>query len=140
LDLVCPSTFVRLGPRLASAFGDCYRRVMGLVRAEDMIVRWPLHGWTGRSFHSATMTFTHWDIAADAVPLYEHHHPHEEVWHVVEGEIALTIAGVEKIVRAGMAAVVPSDTLHSATPCGPCKAIVADWPLRAQLPGERPLH
>jgi len=113
---------------------------MGIVGAEDMIVRRPLDGWAGRSFHSATMTFTHWDIAADAVPLYEHHHPHEEVWHVVEGEIALTIAGVEEIVRAGMAAVVPSDTSHSAMARGPCKAIVADWPQRADLPGERRLH
>jgi mannose-6-phosphate isomerase-like protein (cupin superfamily) len=111
---------------------------MAIMRAEDMLVRRPLHGWTGRSFHSATMTFTHWDIAADAVPLYEHHHPQEEVWHVVEGEIALTIAGVEEIVRAGMAAVVPPETSHSATPRGACKAIVADYPLRTHLPGVHP--
>ncbi len=78
----------------------------------------PLPGWHGRCFHSETMTFPLYDVDADAAPLHEHHHPEEEVWNVVSGELALVIDGVEHIVRAGQAAVVPPDTVHSARALG----------------------
>jgi hypothetical protein len=34
----------------------------------------PLPGWISRFFHSANMTFPHWDIDAGAAGLHEHHH------------------------------------------------------------------
>jgi mannose-6-phosphate isomerase-like protein (cupin superfamily) len=95
----------------------------------------PLPGWHGRFFHSDTMTFSHYDIAADAAPLHEHHHPQEEVWHVVDGEVLLTIDGVEQAVHAGGVAVVPPDTPHSVRIRGACRVIVADHPVRSELPG-----
>jgi mannose-6-phosphate isomerase-like protein (cupin superfamily) len=96
-----------------------------------------LPGWIGRSFHSDHMTFAYWDIAADATPLHEHHHPQEEVWNVVEGALALTIAGVEHIVDAGSAAIVPPNTPHSARALGACRAIVVDYPVRPDGPASR---
>jgi unsaturated pyranuronate lyase len=96
-----------------------------------------LPGWFGRSFHSDNMTFAYWDIAADAAPLHEHHHPQEEVWNVVEGTLALTIGGVEHIVGAGSAAIVPPGTPHSARALGACRAIVVDYPLRTDGPASR---
>jgi mannose-6-phosphate isomerase-like protein (cupin superfamily) len=73
------------------------------------------------------MTFAYYEIAADAVPLHEHHHPQEEVWNVVQGSLAVTIDGEEQIAGSGCAAVVPADTRHSARA-----------PLR--LPGEQARH
>ena len=96
----------------------------------------PLPGWRGRFFHAENMTFAHYDIAADAQPLHEHQHEQEEVWHIVEGEVALTIAGSETIVTAGSVAIVPPHTPHSVRPLGACRAIVADYPLRLNLPGQ----
>jgi mannose-6-phosphate isomerase-like protein (cupin superfamily) len=96
-----------------------------------------LPGWIGRTFHSENMTFAYWDIAADATPLHEHHHPQEEVWNVVEGTLALTIDGVEQIVAAGSAAIVPPDVPHSARPVTACRAIVVDYPLRTDGPASR---
>ena len=98
----------------------------------------PLPGWNGRFLHSANMTFAHYDIAPDATPLHDHHHEQEEVWHVVEGEIALTIAGEEQVLTAGCVAVVPPGTPHSVRPLGSARAIVADYPLRPHLPGSTP--
>ena len=95
----------------------------------------PLPGWAGRFFHSANMTFAHWDIAADAADLHEHHHVQEEVWHVVDGEVALIIDGVEHLVSAGGAAVIPPDTPHAVRVVGASRVVVADYPLREQLPG-----
>jgi mannose-6-phosphate isomerase-like protein (cupin superfamily) len=90
-----------------------------------------LPGWTSRVFHSDSMTFAYYEIAADAVPLHEHHHPQEEVWNVIEGKLAVTIDGVEQVAGPGCAAVVPPDTPHSARALGACRAIVVDYPLRA---------
>src|SRR5262245_849843 len=106
-----------------------------LVEPADMLHASPLPGWSGSFFHSDHLTFALWDVAEGAAPLHEHHHEQEEVWNVVEGEIALTVGGVEHVVRAGCAVVVPPDVPHAARPLGPCRAIVTDWPVRRSLPG-----
>ena len=108
---------------------------MPFVRPSDMLAGTPLPGWSGRFLHSDNMTFAHYDIAADAAPLHEHRHEQEEVWHIVDGEVALTIAGEERVLGAGCVAVVPPDTAHSVRPLGACRAIIADYPLRPYLPG-----
>ena len=102
-----------------------------------MLAGEPLPGWSGRFLHSATMTFAHYDIAADAAPLHQHQHQHEheEVWHIVAGEVALTIAGEERVLGAGCVAIVPPETPHSVRPVAACRAVIADYPLRPNLPG-----
>jgi mannose-6-phosphate isomerase-like protein (cupin superfamily) len=101
----------------------------------DMLSGEPLPGWKGRFFHSENMTFALYDIADGAAPLHEHHHEQEEVWNVVEGEVIVTVGGEERRVGAGSAVIVPPDTPHSVTTVGACRAVIADYPLRTQLPG-----
>jgi quercetin dioxygenase-like cupin family protein len=108
---------------------------MPFIASTDMLRSKPLRGWSGAFFHSQNMTFGLWEIAGDADPLHEHSHPQEEVWNVAEGEIAITVDGKEHILRPGSAIVVPPDVRHSARPLGRCRAIVADWPVRSELPG-----
>jgi quercetin dioxygenase-like cupin family protein len=86
-------------------------------------------GWTGRIFSSPSMTFAHWDFAAGST-IHEHHHEQEEVWHVIEGELALTIGGETGRAGPGMVAVIPADTPHAVTALTDGKAIVVDHPLR----------
>jgi mannose-6-phosphate isomerase-like protein (cupin superfamily) len=100
-----------------------------------MVSGQPLPGWDGRFVHSATMTFAHYDIAADATPLHEHQHEQEEVWHIVDGEVAVTIGGEEQVLGPGCVAVVPPETPHSVRPLAACRAIIADYPRRSNLPG-----
>lgn len=95
----------------------------------------PLPGWKGRFFHSGHMTFSHYDVAADAKPLHTHAHPQEEVWNVVAGQLALTVDGEERTVGPGSAVVVPSDTPHSVRPITGFQVVVVDFPLRESLPG-----
>jgi mannose-6-phosphate isomerase-like protein (cupin superfamily) len=59
-----------------------------------------LPGWSGRFFSTASMTFASYEIAADAQPLHDHH-SQEEVWTGLEGELAFTIDGVERVARPG---------------------------------------
>ena len=108
---------------------------MSLVTPDTMLHGKPLRGWDGSFFHAQNMTFGIWLIDVDAAPLHEHHHEQEEVWNIVEGEIAITVGGEEHVARAGCAVIVPPHTPHSARPLGRCRAIVVDWPIRTSLPG-----
>lgn len=107
---------------------------MPFIRPDELPVREPRPGWRGRFFHSDHMTFVYYDIEPGS-SVHPHHHPNEEVWHVVEGELTLTLDGVERTLRPGEAAVVPADVEHSARAPGHCRVIVVDYPLRTQVGG-----
>jgi quercetin dioxygenase-like cupin family protein len=89
-------------------------------------------GWLGRYFNSPSLTFAHWDFTKGA-DIHEHEHPQEEVREVIEGELAVTIAGETRVAGPGMAAIVPADTPHSVVALSDGKAIVIDYPLRPGL-------
>jgi quercetin dioxygenase-like cupin family protein len=59
-----------------------------------------LPGWLGRYFHSPSMTFALYEFRGGA-SIHEHFHPQEEVWNVIEGELAMTIDGEAQITRPG---------------------------------------
>jgi quercetin dioxygenase-like cupin family protein len=107
---------------------------VGFIDVGDLEPKVTLPGWVGRFFHSEHMTFAYWDIEEGAT-LHEHEHPNEEVWHVVEGEIVLTVGGVEHTVRAGQAMVIAPADAHSVVAHHRCRVIVADYPLRDSLAG-----
>jgi mannose-6-phosphate isomerase-like protein (cupin superfamily) len=108
---------------------------MPFVDPTQMLHAEPLPGWSGRFLHSENMSFAHYDIAADATPLHEHQHDQEEVWHIVEGEVVISIDGIEQRLGPGCVAVVPPNTPHGVRPVSVCRAIIADYPLRLRLPG-----
>jgi quercetin dioxygenase-like cupin family protein len=91
-----------------------------------------LPGWKGRYFDSPSMTFAHYEFEAGA-SIHEHSHPQEEVYHVIEGELEISIAGVAQRLGPGFAAIVPSNASHcvKAITCG--RLIVVDYPLREIL-------
>jgi len=86
-------------------------------------------GWRGRLFHSANMTFAHWEFTKGS-SIHRHDHEQEEVWHIVEGKLEITIAGKTSIAGPGMVAIVPPHTAHEVKALSDGKAIVADFPLR----------
>ena len=43
-----------------------------------------------------------------------HHHPHEQVTCILEGELEMIIGGVTKLLTPGMVEVIPSGVPHSA--------------------------
>ena len=88
-----------------------------------------LPGWFGRYFHSANMTFAHYDFKRGA-SIHEHFHPQEEVYEVTEGELEVTIDGEARIARPGLVAIVPSNARHSIKALTDGRAIIVDYPLR----------
>jgi len=86
-------------------------------------------GWHGRVFHSAHNTFVWWEFDKDA-DIHRHDHEQEEVWHVIEGELDVTVGKTTKRCGPGAAVVIPPNTPHSVRVVQPGRALVVDYPLR----------
>jgi quercetin dioxygenase-like cupin family protein len=91
-----------------------------------------LPGWHGRYFHSASMTFAHYDFMRGS-SIHEHFHPQEEVYEVIEGELEVTIDGVVRIARTGTIAIVPAGVRHSIKALTDGRVIVVDYPRRPEF-------
>jgi len=105
---------------------------MSVIDTNKLRVVERLPGWRGRYFHSANMTFAHYEFDAGAT-IHRHFHPQEEVWEVIEGEVELTVRGRKQIVKPGVVAIVPGGTPHSAKALTSGRAIIVDHPLRHDL-------
>jgi quercetin dioxygenase-like cupin family protein len=104
------------------------------IDTDRLIAKQPREGWTGRFFHSQNMTFAYYTVDAGAW-IHEHSHPNDEVWNVIDGQLAITIAGETQIAGPGSAAVIPPDTLHSVKAITAVRAIVVDHPRRHSIGG-----
>lgn len=107
---------------------------MGFIEPSGLPEIQPKAGWYGRFFHSEHMTFAYYTIDGGAA-LPPHAHANEEVWHVIEGSIDLTLDGDTRTVRAGNALVVPANTPHAASAKQPCRVIIVDHPVRHEVAG-----
>jgi quercetin dioxygenase-like cupin family protein len=105
---------------------------MPFVDVSKLKVTERLPGWYGRYFHSASMTFAHYDFKRDA-SIHEHFHPQEEVYEVIEGELELTIDGTAEVARPGFVAIVPGNARHSVKALTDGRAIIIDYPLRREF-------
>jgi quercetin dioxygenase-like cupin family protein len=94
-----------------------------------------LPGWHGRYFHTASMTFAHYDFQRGA-SIHEHFHPEEEVYEVIEGELEITIDAAAHVVRPGLVAIVPAHARHSVKALTDGKAIIVDHPARREFGAE----
>jgi quercetin dioxygenase-like cupin family protein len=107
---------------------------MPFVDTHQLDTREPLPGWTGRYFHSENMTFAYYEFTSGA-SIHAHAHDTDEVWHVIEGELEVTIDGETKVAGPGMAGVVPPNVRHSVTARTDGRAIVVDHPRRSSVAG-----
>ncbi|HTX76897.1 MAG TPA: cupin domain-containing protein [Terracidiphilus sp.] len=94
-----------------------------------------LPGWRGRFFHSEQMTVAHYEFRRGS-SIHEHHHPQEEIYHVLEGELALTVDGVTQVARPGLAAIVPGNARHSAKALTDGRVVIVDAPRRDDVRGK----
>jgi quercetin dioxygenase-like cupin family protein len=95
-----------------------------------------LPGWVGRTYHSEFMTFSHWTFAA-GTDVHEHSHPNEEVWHVLQGELEVTVSGESRRTGPGGVAIVPMGARHSVRALTDGTALVVDHPIRDDGPRDR---
>jgi quercetin dioxygenase-like cupin family protein len=105
---------------------------MPFVDTSNLKVTERLPGWSGCYFHSASMTFAHYEFKRGS-SIHEHFHPQEEVYEVIEGELELTIDGEMQIVRQGLVAIVPSNARHSVKALTDGRAVIVDSPPRREF-------
>jgi quercetin dioxygenase-like cupin family protein len=86
-------------------------------------------GFHGRFVHSETMTFALWRIDKGAL-LPSHSHFHEQVIHLLEGELEVTVDGVIGVLKAGMVGIVPRNAVHSGRALTDCRVLDVFSPKR----------
>ncbi|MGH8239177.1 MAG: cupin domain-containing protein [Steroidobacteraceae bacterium] len=92
----------------------------------------PLPGWHDRYFASQSMSFAYYDVDAGA-SIHAHSHDEEEVWHIVEGALEITIDGETRLAGAGTAAVVPPNSVHAVKARTNARVIIANHPTRERI-------
>ena len=107
---------------------------MPFIDTSQVTVKEPPPGRKGRYFNSERITLGYYAVTAGA-SIHEHEHLNEEVWHVIEGELAVTIGGQTRTAGPGSVAIVPPNTTHSVRALTDGRAIVVDHPLRRSLGG-----
>jgi quercetin dioxygenase-like cupin family protein len=86
-------------------------------------------GYHGKMVHGQKLTWVFWTVDQGA-EVKEHHHPHEQIMHVVSGEFEFTLKGETKIYRAGDIVCIPSNISHSGKALTDCELMDIFSPAR----------
>lgn len=86
-------------------------------------------GLAGYYAHGTNMTFGLVEIKAGSI-LPAHHHIHEQITYILEGNLDMTIDGQLCPLSTGMYFVIPSKVIHSAVALTDCKVIDVFSPVR----------
>ena len=86
-------------------------------------------GITGYYAHGDKHTLGLVELKAGSV-VPEHHHPHEQITYILEGQLDMTIGAQFCSLTPGMYHIIPSNTPHSAIAITDCKAIDTFSPVR----------
>lgn len=105
---------------------------MPFIHPNEMKTNERLPGWHGRFWRSENNTFSHYTIDAGS-SIHEHHHPYEEAWLVIEGELEITVAGEIQKAGPGCVAIVPLEALHSVRALTSSVAVVTTYPVRHEF-------
>src|SRR5215831_10761689 len=86
-------------------------------------------GITGYYAHGDKHTFGYVEIKKGSI-LPEHHHVHEQITYIIEGQLNMVIGGKPSPLTNGMYQIIPSNTPHSAIAITDCKVIDTFSPVR----------
>jgi len=86
-------------------------------------------GITGYYAHGDKHTLGYVELKKGSV-VPEHHHPHEQITYILEGQLNMVIGGQPCLLTQGTYHVIPSDTPHSAVAITDCKVIDTFSPTR----------
>lgn len=88
-----------------------------------------IEGISGKYIHGDQLTFGVVEVKKGSlVPL--HHHHHEQITFILEGELEMTIGGETMTLKPGNFHVIPSNVPHSAVAHMDCKLIDVFSPVR----------
>jgi quercetin dioxygenase-like cupin family protein len=86
-------------------------------------------GISGRYVHGEKLSFGLVNIEKGSV-LGLHHHPHEQITYMLEGEMEMEIGGKKLLLKKGNYSVIPANIPHSAIAFSDCTVIDVFSPVR----------
>jgi len=105
---------------------------MDAYQLEKMAEREVMPGFHGRFVHGDKMTLAFWQIDAGA-SAPTHQHPHEQVFHLFEGRLELTVAGAAVVYEPGAVVVIPSNVPHAARAITSSRVLDIFHPVREDM-------
>jgi quercetin dioxygenase-like cupin family protein len=102
---------------------------MSFVNLTDLPLKTLLPGISGNLIHTEGLTLGYWNIEKGAI-LPAHSHIHEQVTHVLSGQLEMTVNGEVSIIEVGKVALIPSNIVHSAIALTDCFALDVFSPVR----------
>ncbi len=102
---------------------------MAFISLEDLQSKELLPGFDGKFIHTENMSLGYWSIKAGSI-LPQHAHVHEQVTHVLEGKLEMTIGDKTEVVEPGKVSVIPSGVKHSGRAITDCIALDVFQPVR----------
>lgn len=96
---------------------------------KDINVKEIAKGIEGKYVHGETTTFGYIKIKGGSI-LAEHHHPHEQITYIIEGELELKVGNETYIMTPGSTQVISSNIPHSAVAKVDCTIIDVFSPSR----------
>jgi len=102
------------------------------IHLDQIVEKELIPGFHGQFVHSENMTLAFWRIESGAVAP-THQHPHEQVFHLLEGRFELTIENSTAIYRTGAIVVIPSNLPHSARALTESRVLDIFHPVREDL-------
>jgi quercetin dioxygenase-like cupin family protein len=102
---------------------------MSFINIETLQEREIIPGFNGRFLHTANLTLAYWDIKAGST-LPEHHHIHEMIVNLIDGEFEMTIGGKTQTLKPGIPAAIPGNVPHSGKALTDCRIIDVFYPIR----------
>jgi quercetin dioxygenase-like cupin family protein len=88
-------------------------------------------GFSGKMVHGDKSTLAFFTIVKGSV-MPEHLHVHEQITHILEGELEMTIGGKIYSMTSGAVHVIPSGVPHAARAITDCKVIDSFTPVREE--------
>jgi quercetin dioxygenase-like cupin family protein len=77
-------------------------------------------GFKGTFIHGNGFTAAYWQVEKGSI-LPEHHHVHEQLTQVTEGEFELVVGGVKHLCKPEAVILIPSEVPHSGIALTDCK-------------------
>ncbi len=102
---------------------------MPIVKLVDLPAKNLFPGITLRHVHTEKMTLGEGELAAGAV-LPVHQHPHDQMSYMLAGQAEFTVGTETRVMEAGMCAVIPGGTPHSARALTACRFLDVFAPVR----------
>ena len=102
---------------------------MEAIRIEALEQKEIVKGFHARFIHSEHVTLAYWEVNAGAT-LPAHHHFHEQIVNVLEGELELVVEGKTMRLTSGHVVILPSNVEHSGQAITNCRILDVFSPIR----------